>query len=450
MLGDFMEEENNSGVAKGNVKDRLRFRAILNKIAKKQRLKIMSINELKLMNKTKLTLFFYNPIKLLIRPVLKIKKMSVFAGSKCDYNYKVSKENKQIEATVTFKSERKFKKGIGSLEEVIKNNRDTNALPSQNGIPSYYETIEFIKSYGNYDDIKDKYELKYVTPEIIYQTLILRYYSDIIFGEEVSLEEVKAVTNDIINSEKYIDVLNIIDKQEIDSVKNEEDLKNKEELGNEKELKSEEELTNKINNVQERNAKPDRLQEQFERELKLNELALKELNKLLKEQDKSLEDALKQIDEFKEFKNKKYQLVGLEKLISNFLGIGFGLLTIPFSGVRSVALGTNLIRSSVAGIKNNVKLDSKEETVRNYEITPYDIKEHNDWLKSTTFLLNDALENLEDTKIKLKYYFGNDPKYEEYLKRIELLEKGLQSKKITLDQMEEKLEKSKIKVLNRN
>ncbi len=127
MLGDFMEEENNSGVAKGNVKDRLRFRAILNKIAKKQRLKIMSINELKLMNKTKLTLFFYNPIKLLIRPVLKIKKMSVFAGSKCDYNYKVSKENKQIEATVTFKSERKFKKGIGSLEEVIKNNRDTNA-----------------------------------------------------------------------------------------------------------------------------------------------------------------------------------------------------------------------------------------------------------------------------------------------------------------------------------
>lgn len=442
MLGDFMEEENNSGVAKGNVKDRLRFRAILNKIAKKQRLKIMSINELKLMNKTKLTLFFYNPIKLLIRPVLKIKKMSVFAGSKCDYNYKVSKENKQIEATVTFKSERKFKKGIGSLEEVIKNNRDTNALPSQNGIPSYYETIEFIKSYGNYDDIKDKYELKYVTPEIIYQALILKYYSDIIFGEEISLEEVKAVTNDIINSEKYIDVLNIIDKQEIDSVKNEEDLKNKEELGNEKE--------NEINDDQEKDNELNRLQKQFERELKLNELALKELNKLLKEQDKSLEDALKQIDKFREFKNKKYQLVGLEKLISNFLGIGFGLLTIPFSGVRSVALGTNLIRSSVAGIKNNVKLDSKEETVRNYEITPYDIKEHNDWLKSTTFLLNDALENLEDTKIKLKYYFGNDPKYEEYLKRIELLEKGLQSKKITLDQMEEKLEKSKIKVLNRN
>ena len=325
MLGDFMEEGNNSGVAKGSVKDRLRFRAILNKIAKKQRLKIASVNELKLMNKTKLTLFFYNPIKLLIRPVLKIKKMSVFAGSKCDYNYKVSKENKQIEATVTFKSERKFKKGIGPLEEVIKNNHDTNALPSQNGIPSYYETIEFIKSYGNYDDIKDKYELKYVTPEIIYQTLILKYYSDIIFGEEISLEEVKAVTNDIINSEKYIDVLNIIDKQEIDSVKNEEDLENKEELGNEKELKSEEELTNKINNVQERDAKPDRLQEQFERELKLNELALKKLNKLLKEQDKSLEDALKQIDKFREFKNKKYQLVGLEKLISNFLGIGFGL-----------------------------------------------------------------------------------------------------------------------------
>ena len=442
MLGDFMEEGNNSGVAKGSVKDRLRFRAILNKIAKKQRLKIMSINELKLMSKTKLTFFFYNPIKFLIRPVLKIKKMSVFAGSKCDYNYKVSKENKQIEATVTFKSERKFKKGIGPIEEVIKNNRDTNALPSQNGIPSYYETMEFIKSYGNYDDIKDKYELKYVTPEIIYQTLILKYYSDIIFGEEISLEEVKAVTNDIINSEKYIDVLNIIDKQEIDSVKNEEDLKNKEEFGNKKE--------NEINDVQEKDTRHERLQKQFERELKLNDLALKELNKLLKEQDKSLEDALKQIDKFKEFKNKKYQLVGLEKLISNFLGIGFGLLTIPFSGVRSVALGTNLIRSSVAGIKNNVKLDSKEETVKNYEITPYDIKEHNDWLKSTTFLLNDALENLEDTKIKLKYYFGNDPKYEEYLKRIELLEKGLQSKKITLDQMEEKLEKSKIKVLNRN
>ena len=442
MLGDFMEEGNNSGVAKGSVKDRLRFRAILNKIAKKQRLKIVSVNELKLMNKTKLTFFFYNPIKFLIRPVLKIKKMSVFAGSKCDYNYKVSKENKQIEATVTFKSERKFKKGIGPIEEVIKNNRDTNALPSQNGIPSYYETMEFIKSYGNYDDIKDKYELKYVTPEIIYQALILKYYSDIIFGEEISLEEVKAITNDIINSEKYIDVLNIIDKQEIDSVKNEEDLKNKEELGNKKE--------NEINDVQEKDTRHDRLQKQFERELKLNDLALKELNKLLKEQDKSLEDALKQIDKFKEFKNKKYQLVGLEKLISNFLGIGFGLLTIPFSGVRSVALGTNLIRSSVAGIKNNVKLDSKEETVRNYEITPYDIKEHNDWLKSTTFLLNDALENLEDTKIKLKYCFGNDPKYEEYLKRIELLEKGLQSKKITLDQIEEKLEKSKIKVLNRN
>ena len=442
MLGDFMEEGNNSGVAKGSVKDRLRFRAILNKIAKKQRLKIVSVNELKLMNKTKLTFFFYNPIKFLIRPVLKIKKMSVFAGSKCDYNYKVSKENKQIEATVTFKSERKFKKGIGSLEEVIKNNRDTNALPSQNGIPSYYETMEFIKSYGNYDDIKDKYELKYVTPEIIYQTLILKYYSDIIFGEEISLEEVKAVTNDIINSEKYIDVLNIIDKQEIDSVKNEEDLKNKEEFGNKKE--------NEINDVQEKDTRHERLQKQFERELKLNELALKELNKLLKEQDKSLEDALKQIDKFKEFKNKKYQLVGLEKLISNFLGIGFGLLTIPFSGVRSVALGTNLIRSSVAGIKNNVKLDSKEEMVRNYEITPFDIKEHNDWLKSTTFLLNDALENLEDTKIKLKYYFGNDPKYEEYLKRIELLEKGLQSKKIILDQIEEKLEKSKIRVLNRN
>lgn len=433
MFGDFMDEGNNTGVAKGSVKDHFRFMAVLNKIAKKQKLKIENINELKIANKSKLTLFFYNPIKFLIKPNFKIKKMSVYAGSKCDYNYKISKENRKFQTTINFKSERKFKKGIGSLEEVIKSNRDTNVLPSQNGIPSYFETIEFIKSYNNYDDIKDKYKLKYATPEIIYQTLILKYYSDLIFGEEISLEEIKTLTNDIINSEKYIEILNIIDKQEMtDSQKNE------------KEIKSEK------NDEQENTDKPNHLQEQFEKELRLNELALKELSKLLNEQDKSLQDILKQIDSFKESKSKKYQLVGLEKLISNFFGIGFGLLTIPFSGVRSVALGTNLIRSSVAGIKNNVKLDSKEETIRNYEITKYDIKEHNDWLRSTTFLLNDALANLEDIKIKLKYYFGNDPKYEEYLKRMQLLEKGLQVKKIALDQMEERLEKSKTKILNRN
>lgn len=433
MFGDFMDEENNSGIAKGSVKDHFRFMAILNKIAKKQKLKFESINELKLIHKKKLTLFFYNPIKFLIKPIFKIKKMSVYAGSKCDYNYKISKENKQIKTIVNFESERKFKKGIGPLEEVIKNNRNTNALPIRNGLPSYFETIEFIKSYDNYDDIKDKYKLKYVTPEIIYQTLILKYYSDVIFGEEIPLEEIKGVTEDIINSEKYIDILNIVDKQElIDSKKDDEELKNE---------KSEEQVNDNKSN---------HLQKQFEQELKLNELALKELSKLLKEQDKSLQEILKQIDNFKEIKNKKYQLVGLEKLISNFFGIGFGLLTIPFSGVRSLALGTNLIRSSVAGIKNSVKLDSKEEKVRNYEITKYDIKEHNDWLRTTTFLLNDALENLEDIKIKLKYYFGNNPKYEEYFKRMQLLEKGLQVKKIALDQIEEKLEKSKIKVLNRN
>ena len=108
-----------------------------------------------------------------------------------------------------------------------------------------------------------------------------------------------------------------------------------------------------------------------------------------------------------------------------------------------------MIRNSVTNIKKNVKTEKEEHVVREYKITENDIKTADDGVRTATFLLDDAFDHLSDVKFRIRYYRNILPDAEKMLRQIELLEKALIKKRIKLKQIEESLQKSKVKVLKR-
>ena len=87
--------------------------------------------------------------------------------------------------------------------------------------------------------------------------------------------------------------------------------------------------------------------------------------------------------------------------------------------------------------------------VKNYRITAKDIDSVEKSLKSADFLMSETLDELDRLKYKLKNYGYKIPNASEKLKEIEALEKGFAKKKESLTKVVESLEKSKVKVLNR-
>ena len=422
--------EDTGGEAKGSLKDRLKILHILLKIAHKKKIKgkFDNINSSKISRIKRITMFFYNPVKLFIPESSKIHDIVLYDAITWDLNYNLNKEKKNIKKTdFEFKKNRRFKKGLGTLEEIIASNNDTMTFPIVDGLPERDAVIDYIESKAMSEDEIKSFSSKYgieneVTPNLIYDILILKYYSGVIFDEELTEEEIDAFIEIRINASEIHDIINesAIEEAKLDTISR------RDESIDESERKK------------------------LLAELNLSELNVKKLEQLLNDQNVKIEKMFKEINIFSEktiFNNK---LVGLNQSLHDFLGIGLGLLTLPFSRSRTFALGTNLIRNSVTNIKKNVRYETKEEVVRDYRISEKDIITADAGVKTSTFFLDDTFEQLQDIKFRVRYYANVIPDYQKMLRQIELMEQALVKKRVKLRKIEESLTKSKVKVLERN
>ena len=174
------------------------------------------------------------------------------------------------------------------------------------------------------------------------------------------------------------------------------------------------------------------------------------LDKLLEKEKKELERISRKIDEFDINIERKLKITNMGSLLDNTIGIGIGLLTLPFSFSKTLALGTNLIRKSINRIHEDVKLDVVERKVKDYKVSTKDIMTTEKALKTSDFLLEDVLDKLDHLKYKIRLQDYKIPDVQKKLKEIEALESGLAKKKRDLKKLVESFEKNKVKVLNRD
>lgn len=430
-IGDFMFDES-GGEAKGSLKNRLKVLYANLRIARKKKIKaeLKNVNKEKLEKAKKITPFFYFPIKMVVPENLKSNNIILYDGVINENDYALRKDKKKTTVDVEISKTRNFKKGIVPLEDIIANNRETNTFPIVDDLPSKDAVIDYIESNAiSEDEINaygDKYGVSPMTPDTIYDILMIKYYSDVLFDEELTKEEINDFIQIRVGVDSYMRILNELATVEKTLLEREEEI-------SKPGVNPTEEVQRGIINDG----------------LALSKRQVAALEEMLLKQNESVTNLLKEITIFNEKTVVNTKLVGLGSSVQDILGIGLGLLTLPFSRSRTFSLGTNLIRNSVTNIKKNVKTEKEEHVVREYKITENDIKTADDGVRTATFLLDDAFDHLSDVKFRIRYYRNILPDADKMLRQIELLEKALIKRRIKLKQIEESLQKSKVKVLKR-
>lgn len=422
----FVEEET-SGESKGSLTNRLKVLKILLRIARKNEIKAKfhKVNAERILKVNKMTKFFYTPVKMTISPKLRINDVILYDDIITDFIYKTNRETKEIkDVDLKIKFVRNFKKGIGPLEDIIANNRETNAFPMVDGLPDRDSVINYLEANPLSEDQINYYKKEFgilkITNDLIYDILMIKYYSDVLFEEKLNETEIAEFVFLRIDSEKYMDVLN--------------------------ELSLSEELIS--TELDEENPNYD-----YEREKRLNDKITFEkkqvetLEKMLSIQTQAIAKMFKEINDYTERTIVNTKLVGFSNSIRDLLGIGLGILTLPLSRNNTFALGTNLIRNSVTNIRKNVKFEQQEQKVYDYKVNEEDLKIAGSSVKTASFLLDDTTSQLQDIKFKLNYYKDSISNYMVLIRQVELLEKGLAAKREKVRVLEETLEKSKVKVL---
>ena len=432
------------GTAKGSLKDRLRVLNILIRIAKKKKMNLWfdNVNAKKIIDINRLYMFFYTPAKVILPDKLKVSETTLY-GEPVSENMTLVRNKDNFRKVDLFLIRRPHKKGINYIEELKEHQNQQNAneelqrkleeLRQSVGIITEKE-IEALKS-----ELSSKYHIdkSKISVSLIRDYLAIKNRSEELFDAEIndnlkealiidrikaenSLQSVKSVTGDL-----YLEQLHDGDfKVDTASLKG---------------VKSS--ITIKAGDVF--------LARDIDYDLKLDSKSLEKLNKMLEEQKKELEAIDRKIDQFDIVSERKVRLTNTRALISGTIGLGIGLLTLPFSFCRTFALGANMIRNSLNSINHRVSLNQQVRKVRNYRISVEDIETVDKALRSSDYLLEDTLDKLDHLKYKIKHYEYKLPDASEKLQEIALLEKGLTKKKEELTKAVESLEKHKAKVLTR-
>ena len=390
-----MDESESSGNARGSLRDRLRVLAILIRIAKKKKLKVkfFNVNAKKIFSINRIYMFFYNPVRVTLDNN-DTNNVIVYNGIKAKGT--ISRNSDTLKGTdLTIIRRVRRKKGIGEITEIEeKKKEELKKAQQENAIKE-----EIAKKYN--------VDVASVSDSLAHDYLVIKNKSQELFDTEID--------------DKLKDALMI------DRIKAEHDL---------------EEIKKVTGDVY--------FERDVDYDLKLDNKALEKLNKVLEEQKKEIDRISRQIDRYNIITETKTKYKNLGSLLSGTIGIGLGLLTLPFSFSRTIALGSNLINKSARKISKDFKVESSTTKFKNYRITIKDIETIEKSLKSADFLLEETLDELDRLKYKLKNYGYKIPNADEKLKEIALLEKGFAKKKESLTKVVESLEKNKIKVLNRD
>ena len=386
-----MFDSESGGTAKGSLKDRLRVLTILMRISRKNKLRLNfdNINARRIININRIYLFFYTPVKMTLSRNLNTKNTIIYNGIDNIQNatFTRTSDSKEVELEVIKKVRRK--KGI-----------NFESLTSEES------ALEMIKS-----ELNQKYNVsnENISPYLIQDYLAIKSQSLDLFDEEIQEETKEALIKDRIIAEEDLTLIRKTASEDKDIF----------------------------------------LSNDLDYDLKLNDKSLEKLAKSLEKQKKEIEKLSKEINDFNIITERKVKFTNLGSLLSNMIGIGVGLLTLPFSNARSLALGTHLISNSLENINKDVKMDVSETKRKNYKINVKDIITSEKALKTSDFLLENTLEKLDHLRYKIKIYEYKIPDVDQKLKEIEVIEKGLIKKKRELKKLVESFEKSKIKVLER-
>ena len=185
-------------------------------------------------------------------------------------------------------------------------------------------------------------------------------------------------------------------------------------------------------------------------DIKQDNKSREKLEKKLEKQKKELEKIINRIDNYRTITERVNKQKDFSSLLNHTIGLGVGVLTMPFTFSRSLVLGTNFMQRALNRLYAMMRIGSSSKKRIEYEITLSDIESAFKSLKSSDFLLEDILDDLDHLKYKLKIFDYKIPELEKKLKEIDVLEKGLIKKKRELTKMMESLEKAKIKVIKRN
>lgn len=185
-------------------------------------------------------------------------------------------------------------------------------------------------------------------------------------------------------------------------------------------------------------------------DVKVSGKSFEKVKKALEKSQRQIEKISRDIDEYTIKYERKLNVSNLDELVSGVIGIGVGLITLPFSFSRTFALGTNLIDRSMNKIGENLKFRIDVTREKNYKIDIKDIMSAEKALKSSDFLLEDVLFKLDNLKYKIKLMEYKIPDVDKKMQEIELIEKGLIKKKRELRKIVEAFDKTKVKVINRD
>ena len=144
-------------------------------------------------------------------------------------------------------------------------------------------------------------------------------------------------------------------------------------------------------------------------------------------------------------------------MVNSFLRIASGILTLPFSNLFGMSLGTNLISRGVRELRRSMIPEQveRQELVTHYTSIEDDIKRARDSVEDAKKLLDDTIYEIDEFEKEFKNKFSEYaeyiPDYYKIANQIEALNKQLRYKKEETKQMEETLnnqyENNKQKVL---
>ena len=390
-----MFESESDGTAKGGLKNRLQVLTVLLKISKKHKfnLRFQNINEKRIEKINKISMFFYTPAKIVLDDKTSVNNVILYDKSNEINKTSCFKNNDYIETDLEIIKKSRKKRGIGLLDKLEEKESNENSIKD-----------EIVQKYNvSLDNVSSSLENDYI---------MLKDHSQDLFDVELNEEVKEELILDRIKAEKKLLVLeDIIEKEE-----DKDYILNKDILY----------------------------------DLSVDNKSYEKLKKMLEEQQKELENLVRNLDEFNIITERKIRFTNLGTLIDSTIGIGIGLLTLPFSFSRSFALGSQLIHNSISNINKKVKLNVSASEKKAYRITIKDIETSTKSLKSSDYLLESTLDQLEHLKHKIKYYSYKIPDVDKKLEKIEILENGLIKKKRELNKLVEKLEKSKTKVIKRS
>jgi len=174
------------------------------------------------------------------------------------------------------------------------------------------------------------------------------------------------------------------------------------------------------------------------------------------EQRKILDDIKSRVDVIERVEIPRVNITGYGRMFASFLRVAAGILTTPVSNSRifGMALGTNLINKGIRGLRQGLTVEQTVELSYKYEDLEREIINCKDKLSLTNLLLVDSIEQIcklrDEFKDKFEAYIYVIPEYNESLKKIDLLKKQLENKKLEIDIINKDLDlqykKNKVKM----